>query len=194
MGPRIPRRCWVFSSVLAVIGVSSPAAAAPHETEVLTGAFVSPLWNRGRRRTFDCAALLVRESWPLTFAGHSYPGWDWVGDFFAAEVTSGFGHVLVGPSLPARRWWGPAGAAWRPYVQIGFGAPYSDAYRDPDQQQLGEALQFKTTASFGFQALLAHSWSWAGELSFNHFPDGGLSGRNYGIHALGLTFGLARSF
>lgn len=177
-------------------GGAAPAAAmeAPSEVETLAGTFVSPLWNRGRRRTFDYAALSIREAWPLRLAGRTYADWDWVGEFLAADVTAGFGHVLAGPSLLARRWFRPRAGGWRPYVQVGFGALYTDAYRNRDQLQLGEALQFKTTVSAGFHARLARAWSWAGELSFNHLSDGGLSDRNYGVHALGMNLGLARSF
>jgi hypothetical protein len=102
--------------------------------------------------------------------------------------------TLAGPSLLARRWFRPRAGAWRPDVQVGFGAVYTDAYRNRDQLQLGEALQFRTTVSVGFHARLARVWSWAGELSFNHRSDGGLSDRNYGVHALGMNLGLARSF
>ena len=188
----IEKRLWL---VLVVLGAwPAEAPAAPHETEVLVGSFVSPLWNRGRRRTFNYTGMFFREVWPLSLAGRPYANWDWVGELFAADVTPGFGHVVAGPSLLARRWLGRSGDTTRWYVQAGWGALYSDAYRTHDQLQLGEALEFKTTASVGFRTRRWRTWSWTGELSFNHLSDGGLSDRNYGVHALGMAFGLARSF
>jgi len=188
----------VFRSCLgvAVLGLLATRLAAGPDTpcsfEVLGGSFVSPLWNRGRRETFNYTGVFLREAWPLSWRGRPQAGWDWVGELFAADVTAGFGHELGGASLLARRWLGRPEARWHPYVQFGFGAACTDAYRDRAQQQLGEALEFKTTVSAGLHAPLSHGWSWVGELSFNHLSDGGLSDRNYGVHALGLAVGLSR--
>lgn len=195
MTARAAPKLWVV--LIALVTLWTPpvvVSAASCETEILTGTFFSPLWNRGRRHTFNYTGMFIREAWPLNLAGRTYANWNWVGELFAADVTAGFGHVLAGPSLLARRWFHDPADVWRPYIQVGFGALYTDAYRDHHQLQLGEALEFRTTVSVGFHALLSRTWSWAGEFSFNHMSDGGLSDRNYGVHALGMTVGLARSF
>ena len=166
--------------------------SGPDQTEALFGMFVSPVWASDPRRTFNYAGAFVRDTWPLTLAGRQYDHWDWVGELFAADVVNGFGHTLAGPSLLVRRWYGSPAHPWRLYVQGGFGVLYSDAYRDPSQQQLGEALEFKTSLGLGIQVPIRHRWSWSAELMFNHLSDAGLSSRNLGVTALGLAFGLVR--
>jgi hypothetical protein len=196
MSGRFDRRLGVVLIAFGAFGIQGVAvASAPDEAEFLVGTFFSPLGSSGpRSRTFDYTALLLREAWPLCLAGRAYADWSWVGEVFASEVTSGFGHALAGSSLLARRYFRDPADAWRPYLQAGLGACYTDAYRNPGQVQFGEALEFKITASAGFHLRLSRSWFWAGELSFNHLSDAGLSGRNYGVHALGVASGLARSF
>lgn len=177
---------------LAALGVLCAAACAadPVDTEALLGSYVSPVWNRSSHRTFNYSLFSLREDWPLGWAGRTFPDWDWVGELYAGDVTSGFAHEIDGASLLARRWLRPAGEAARTYLQAGFGPLYSDAYRNRQQLQLGEALEFKSTVAFGLRVRLARDWSWFAELAYNHFSDAGLSSRNFGVNALGVNAGL----
>ena len=181
---------------MGVTSVCAPCARAtgsgPDETEALVGMLVSPIWASNQRLTFNYAGTFLRGTWPLALGGRQYCDWDWVGELFAGDVVNGFGHELAGPSLLARRWFGTPASSWQPYVQGGFGVLYSDAYRDPNQGQLGGAVEFKTSVDLGFQARLWHRWSWSGELMFNHISDAGLSSRNKGVSALGLGVGLVQ--
>jgi hypothetical protein len=190
---RAPRWLLIGTSLMGVCTPCLPLmGSAPEETEILAGMLISPIWASSLRLTFNYAGVFVRDTWPLTLAGREYPGWDWVGEVFAADVVDGFGHELAGPSLLARRSFGSRSRPWRLYVQGGFGVLYSDAYRDPRQQQLGEAVEFKSSVDVGIQLRPWRRWCLAGELMFNHISDASLSPRNKGVSALGLGAGLVR--
>jgi hypothetical protein len=169
-------------------------ADQPGEAEALLGMLVSPVWAGGPRLTFNYAGVFVRNLWPFEWSGRQYPGWDWGGEIFAADVVNGFGHDLEGPSLLVRRWFRGESGPWRPYLQAGFGVLYSDAYRDPGQGQLGEAVEFRSSVGLGIHSPFWKRWSLAGELMFNHISDGGISARNKGVSALGIGIGLARGW
>ena len=187
-----------WTLILMVVGMcatpTAAAVAAPDETEALAGVLVSPIWASRLRSTFNYAGVFVRSAWPVSWAGRQYAGWDWVGELFVCDVVNGFGHFLGGPSLLVRREWAGSADRWRPYVQGGSGVLYADAYRNPTQMQLGEAVEFRTSLGGGIRRRLSPHWSLAGELMFNHISSGGLSGRNRGVSALGAGLGVSRSF
>jgi hypothetical protein len=66
---------------------------------------------------------------------------------------------------------------------------YTDAYCDRNQDQLGEALEFKNTFVVGSRIRFSSEWNGVVEFSLNHLSDGGLSRRNCGVNALGVSLG-----
>jgi len=186
---------WLLAAI-GLVGLCEPRARAADEAsgdaEALVGMLISPIWASRERLTFNYAGAFLREAWPLGLAGRRYRDWSWVGELFAADVVNGFGHTLAGPSLLVRRTFATRTPSRRFYLQAGAGILYSDAYRNPDQGQLGQAVEFKSTVDAGLQSRLGRRWSAAAELMFNHLSDGGISGRNKGVSALGVGLGLAR--
>jgi len=189
-GVRLPVMMLLLSQIVAV---SVPGAGIPEPTEVefLGSYFGSPLWDAGRHQTFDFAGFTARADWPLQLGSSEDQRWEFVGELLCARVVKGFdsGGVLVGPSAGLRFWLLPKAAVVSPYIQGSVGAVYTDAYRDRNQDQLGEALEFRDTFAVGSRIRLSSEWSGVVEFSLNHLSDGGLSRRNCGVNALGVSLG-----
>jgi len=154
----------------------------PDEVELIGSYFASPLWDGGNHQTFDFAGVSARADWPLKFGSPAAQRWDFVGELLCARVIRGFdpGAVVVGPSAGLRFRLLPTAGTLSPYLLGSFGAIYTDAYRDPNQDQLGEALEFKSTFGVGTSIRLTSEWSGIVEVSLSHISDGGLSRRNCG--------------
>ncbi len=189
-GVRLPVIVFLLSQIVAVsmFGASIPE---PTEVEFLGSYFDSPLWDAGRHQTFDFAGLTVRADWPLQIGPPEDQRWEVIGELLCARVVKGFdsGGVLVGPSAGLRFWLLPKAETVSPYIQGSVGAVYTSAYCDRNQDQLGEALEFRDTFAVGSRIRLSSEWSGVVEFSLNHLSDGGLSGRNCGVNALGISLG-----
>jgi|HubBroStandDraft_6_1064221.scaffolds.fasta_scaffold787817_1 hypothetical protein len=190
-GARLPALALFLSSLVAVsaLGAGIPE---PDETEWLASYFTSPLWDAGRHQTFNFAGVTARAVWPLEFDSFGGQQWSLVGDLLCARVVNGFdpNAVVVGPSVGLMYRLLPHAATFSPYLLGSVGALYTDAYRDRSQDQLGEALEFKSTLAVGSRLRLSSDWSGVAEVSLNHISDGGLSKRNCGVNALGFSLGV----
>jgi hypothetical protein len=196
---RIGRRCGarllaiaLFMSSLVAVADLYAAIPEPDETELLASYFASPLWDAGRHQTFDLAGVTARAAWPLQFGSYGGQQWSLVGELLCARVVNGFdpGAVLVGPSAGLLYRLLPNPGTISPYLLGSLGAVYTDAYRDRSQDQLGEALEFKSTFAVGSRIRLSSDWSGVAEVSLNHISDGGLSKRNCGVNAVGFSLGV----
>lgn len=189
--------------LLGLVLLLSPAIAVPRlraeipepgEAELLGTYFDSPLWDAGRHKTFDFAGVSARALWPLSFGPFHDQRWDLVGELLFTHGVRGFdsGGVMAGPAAGLRFWLLPKADTVSSYVQATTGPVYSSAYRDRGQNELGEALEFKSTFAVGGRLRLSSEWSGIAETSLSHISDAGLSSRNCGVNALGLSLGFER--
>ena len=77
-----------------------------------------------------------------------------------------------------------------PYVQLGLGLQYNDAYLDTTQTALGAALEYTAQAQIGVRYFVSHNLSIDMEAGYEVFSNLGQSSRNAGINAVGASVGL----
>ena len=109
-------------------------------------------------------------------------------------IFHGFGSALGGVTLAYRRNFLSPGAKVVPYLNLGAGLIYSDAYHNEVQQQLGGRFEFIPQASLGAHFRLTPRWSLDAEFSYRHISDAFITSRNLGTNGVGGSFGVSRSF
>ena len=112
----------------------------------------------------------------------------------AAPIIYGFGNIVVGPTILLR--YNFVQPDWRmvPYLQVGGGFVYNDAYRDHSQRALGEAGEFYLQGTGGLHFLLSSCCSLDIEGGYLHISNAGINERNAGINALGGSLGITYFF
>lgn len=109
-------------------------------------------------------------------------------------VYDGFGDYVGGATILLRYNIIPEGSKWSPYVQVGCGIVYNDAYKDKTQKAIGQAIEFTPQGSVGCRYLINENWSIDGEIMLHHISNAGLAERNNGTNALGGFIGLTYYF
>ena len=69
-----------------------------------------------------------------------------------------------------------------------------DAYHDPNQRAIGQAVEFYLHAEVGLKCMIAPNLSLDIEGGLQHISNAGLASRNYGVNALGGSIGLTYYF
>jgi lipid A 3-O-deacylase len=110
-------------------------------------------------------------------------------EFSNSIVYNGFGHYFGGISALIR--YNMVQPAWRlfPYLQIGGGVVYTDAYKDRSQRAVGQAIEFLPQAGLGVRYQINPTWSIDAEVIFHHISNAGLAHRNIGVNATGGVVG-----
>jgi hypothetical protein len=114
-------------------------------------------------------------------------------DYSTALITSRFGHFFTGPTLLVRSEWRPE-RALVPYVQMGAGILFNDAYHDQTQSAIGSVREFNLEADGGLRYRLGSRWSLDGEVTFQHVSNADSARRNGGINDLGFRLGFTYTF
>ena len=109
-------------------------------------------------------------------------------------IFHGYGSALGGFTLLYRRNFLSPGARVVPYLSLGAGLIYSDAYHNEVQQSLGGRFNFIPQAEFGFHFRLTGRWSLDAEFAYRHISDAFITSRNLGTNGIGGSFGVSRSF
>ncbi len=110
-------------------------------------------------------------------------------------IFHGFGSALGGITLLYRRnFLASPDARVVPYLSLGAGLIYTDAYHNEVQQQLGGRFEFIPQAEFGFHFRLTPRWSLDAEFAYRHISDAFITSRNLGTNGVGGSFGVSRSF
>jgi hypothetical protein len=115
-------------------------------------------------------------------------------DLMAAPVFSDYGSIVTGPSLLLRYNFTQPEQALVPYVQVGAGFVYNDAFRDREQRAIGEGVEFLLQAGIGCRYVLNPHWTLDVEGGFQHISNAGLAGRNLGANDFGFGLGLTYYF
>ena len=80
-----------------------------------------------------------------------------------------------------------------PYVQLGLGLQYNDAYQEPTQNALGQALEYTLQAQAGLRYFVTHNMSVDVEAGYEAISNLGQS-PDGGITALGASLGVTYYF
>ena len=109
-------------------------------------------------------------------------------------IVQGPGSALGGLSIIYRRNFLSPGAKVVPYLNLGVGGAYSDAYHQPAQQALGSAVEFDLQASVGAHFRVSPRWSLDAEFAYRHLSNAHLAERNLGTNGIGGVLGFSRAF
>ncbi len=109
-------------------------------------------------------------------------------------IFEGPGTALGGLSLLYRRNFLAPNAWAAPYINVGAGGAYSDAYHDQAQQALGSKFEFYLQGSVGVRFRLSSRYSLDVESSYRHLSNAGLAERNLGTNGIGGLLGLSYTF
>ena len=109
-------------------------------------------------------------------------------------IFHGPGSALGGLSIIYRRNFLSPGAKIVPYLNLGAGGVYSDAYHDKVQQALGGKFEFDLQASVGARFRLSPRWSLDAEFAYRHLSDAHITQRNLGTNGIGGVLGVSRAF
>ncbi|MES2309908.1 MAG: acyloxyacyl hydrolase [Verrucomicrobiota bacterium] len=175
---------------------TSPFQEGNMSFEAMAGPFFSPITGKsGTRPDFDFVSTSLRLGWMLSTPGETETwnrgNWEALLDLQTSGIFNGAGNVMVGPALLLRYNFVQPDWKWVPYVQIGGGVVYTDAYQDQNQRLIGQAVEFTPQAAAGFHYFLNQNWSLNAELSFMHVSNANMASRNVGVNALGGMVGFS---
>lgn len=109
-------------------------------------------------------------------------------------IYTGPGTALGGVTVIYRRNFVPASERLIPYIDLGVGGVYSDAYHQRIERALGSPFEFDLLVGLGLRFRLDSHWSLDAESSFRHLSNADLASRNFGTNAPGGLIGLSYSF
>ena len=108
--------------------------------------------------------------------------------------TFQLGHAYVGTAVILRYNFARADSRVVPYVQVGTGLQYNDAYKDASQNVLGQAMEYTASAQAGFRAFIRPNLSFDIEGGYMVINNLNQAPRNEGIHAIGGSVGFTYYF
>ena len=120
-------------------------------------------------------------------------------DEFLLEVEGGpvlcsYGSALGGLSIMYRRNFLSPGAKAVPYLNLGAGGVYSDAYHQKVQRSLGGKFEFDLQVAAGVHFRLSPRWSLDAEFAYRHLSDAFITERNLGTNGVGGVLGISQAF
>lgn len=166
--------------------------------QLVSGAIFSPTIFASRTPVMSYAQTNLRLGWMINSPGRM--GFLPRGNLEAIlELTNsiiykGPGNYMGGLTALIRYNIVPKDSRFVPYVQVGVGVVYTDAYKDRSQNAIGNSVEFTPQASFGCHYMINRNWSISAELIFHHISNAGLDHRNRGINAFGGFLGLTYYF
>ena len=194
----------------ALAGSTSPVPSAPlpetdsifergkFELQVTDGAFYSLQKTSDRRPNIDYELSVIRVGLMLD-TPHTGGTFLRGNDELMLEGTGG--PIFQGPgtglgslSFIYRRNFLAPGARLVPYLNLGGGGLYSNAYRNQVQQAIGSKFEFDLQASVGLRYRLARHWTLDGEFAYRHISNAHFAERNLGTNAIGGLLGASYSF
>ena len=163
------------------------------DAELLDGIFISYEFSSRRRPSFDYELTVVRLGYMLTDV--KYSGWlrgnyEILLDGFVGPFYQGQGTALGGVGALLRYNFVQPNSRWFPYVQLGGGGLYNDAYHHTEQIEIGSGPEFDLEGTTGISYLLAKNWALSLEFGYRHISDANTSSRNTGVNSFGGLLGL----
>ncbi len=147
---------------------------------------------------FGYAQTNLRLGWMIDSPSQSNSfwrgNWEFIGELTNSIIYKGFGNYIGGVTALLQYNFVQPGWNFVPYVSGGVGMVYTDAYRDKDQQAIGQAVEFTPQCSLGFCYLINRNWSLDAEAMFHHISNAGMAERNTSINAVGGFVGVTYFF
>ncbi|WP_051185027.1 acyloxyacyl hydrolase [Desulfatiglans anilini] len=166
--------------------------------QLASGLLFSPTMLAKRSSVMDYWQTNLRLSKMLTKPGPDRSllrgNWELIGELTYSYIYKGAGNVMGGITGLIRYNFVQPGARCFPYLQAGVGVVLNDAYRDGNQIDLGQAVEFTPQGSAGLRFMLSPHWALNGEVMFHHVSNAGLSMRNRGLNAFGGLVGMTYFF
>ncbi len=161
--------------------------------QMMAGALFAPMGIGPPSPPFRYAPLNLRINWRVADPGVDDDSiarhLELVFELSGSLVYEGFGEILIGPTFLVRYNLFRAARLFGPYVQLGVGAVFNDAYKEK-QRFIGLPVEFTPQASLGVHVSLTRSLSLDLEAMYHHISNAGLSQtRNLGTNAVGAQIG-----
>ena len=166
--------------------------------QLVSGAIFSPTIFASRTPVMNYAQTNLRLGWMINGPGRV--GFLPRGNFEAilemsnSIIYKGPGNYMGGLTALIRYNIVPKGSRFVPYIQIGGGVVYTDAYKDRTQNAIGNSVEFTPQGSIGCHYMINENWSICFETIFHHISNAGVDHRNRGINAFGAFLGLTYYF
>jgi opacity protein-like surface antigen len=163
-------------------------------TQLVTGVLFSPVGIGPDHESFDYEQTNLRLGWmlntPSPDGGFFRGNFEAIAELSGSAIFDGWGNVMVGPTFLVR--YNFVQPEWKvvPYVQVGAGFVYTDAYENMNQTVIGQAWEFTPQASVGLKYLLGNNWSLDAEFMYHHVSNASMADRNGGINSLGGLVGV----
>ncbi|CAF0700960.1 putative Outer membrane protein W [Candidatus Methylacidithermus pantelleriae] len=146
---------------------------------------------------FNEAPAIFRFGWMLsTPQGDAFyrGNWEVLLDLYGSGIFHGPGNVVIGPEALIRYNFVQPGWWVVPYLQIGAGIVYTDAWEDHTQRLIGGPVEFTPQASGGLRFMVDPQWSIQLECMYHHISNAGLYSRNVGVNQVGALLGVSYLF
>jgi len=170
-----------------------PFEKGAHEIQVGVGYFTSLTPGTTERPDLDFAVVSARHGWMLSSArsGVLSGNFEFLIDAYVAVVTDGPGNVLAGGTALLRYNLVPASRKLIPYLQIGAGGLYNDAYQQDTQRIIGSAFEFNLEGSIGVRYLCSDRCAIFVEAGLRHISNANTASRNNGLNSFGGIIGIS---
>lgn len=166
--------------------------------QAIGGAMFAPCGIGPDSDVFNYSQYNLRIGWllnsPSPSGGFWAGSWELLGELSSSLVFEGAGNYLVGPSIGLRYNFIQPGSRLIPYFMIAGGIVYNDAYKDQDQHDIGNNVEFNPKASIGLQYMLGSQWALSVEGMYQHISNADMNDRNRGINSLGGYLGVSYFF
>lgn len=166
--------------------------------QFMSGALFSPIGVGKGDDVFNYIPFNIRLGWMLNDPSpddHFLRGnFEAILELSTSYIFNGGGDIMIGPTALIRYNFVQPDWKFIPYVQVGVGAVYTNAYEDNDQEGIGQALEFTPQGSAGFRYLISENWSIDAEFIFHHISNAEMADRNDGVNAMGGLIGFTYFF
>ncbi len=177
-----------------VVEVFNPFEKGNHEFQLGIGGYVSFLDDGNRRPELNTVDVTGRLGWMLyTPTGGSIlrGNVEFLIEGSVGAVVTGPGDIIADIALLLRYNFVQPSAKFVPYIQIGAGFAYCNAYTDQTQGLIGEAFEFNLQGAIGARYLFSERCGAFIEGGWRHVSNAGLASRNLGLNSLGGLVGFS---
>ncbi|MFH2046214.1 MAG: acyloxyacyl hydrolase [Pseudomonadota bacterium] len=167
--------------------------------QTIAGVIYSPVYKRSSRPEINYAMADLRFIWglnpELTLQKLNLNGdLEFIFELTHSFIFEGPGNIISGVTCLFRYNLPYSTDRIFPYIQIGGGIVYNDAYKDRSQILIGNNIEYNPQGSIGVCYLFEKSWSIDFEAMFHHVSNGGSDERNTSVNSIGALIGVTRYF
>ena len=167
------------------------------QIQLVDGIFVSWEFSSLRRPSFDYEVTALRLGYMLTnvkYSGFLRGNYEFLLEGFIGPFYQGPGTLLGGFTFEGRYNFVQPGSKWVPYLQLGAGGLYNDAFHHRDQIEIGSGPEFNLQTTVGLAYLINRNWALNAEFGYRHISNAELAHRNAGVNSLGGLLGFSYFF